>query len=50
LKILALRRKAERALGPRFDVREFHEQIVGSGPLPLTVLETKIQRWLSTRR
>ncbi|HET7204722.1 MAG TPA: DUF885 domain-containing protein [Steroidobacteraceae bacterium] len=48
LKILELRREAERRLGARFDVREFHEQVVGSGSLPLTVLESKIDHWLSS--
>ena len=50
LKILALRRKAEQRLGARFDIREFHEQVVGSGSLPLDVLEAKLERWMSTRR
>jgi uncharacterized protein (DUF885 family) len=47
LKILELRRKAQQALGPRFDIREFHEQVVGSGSLPLPVLEMKIDRWIA---
>jgi uncharacterized protein (DUF885 family) len=47
LKILELRRRAEQKLGPRFDQREFHEQVVGSGSLPLPVLEAKIDRWIA---
>jgi uncharacterized protein (DUF885 family) len=50
LKILELRRRAQEQLGPRFDVREFHSQVVGSGPLPLPVLEAKIDRWISASR
>jgi uncharacterized protein (DUF885 family) len=47
LKILELRERARQKLGPRFDLREFHEQVVGSGSLPLTVLEAKIDRWIA---
>ncbi|HEX6572987.1 MAG TPA: DUF885 domain-containing protein [Steroidobacteraceae bacterium] len=49
LKLLALRRKAEQRLGARFDIREFHEQVVGSGSLPLDVLEAKLERWMASR-
>ena len=48
LRILELRREAQAKLGGRFDVREFHEQVVGSGSLPLPVLEAKVRRWIST--
>lgn len=47
LKMKALRRKAEAALGDRFDVRAFHAQVLGSGGLPLTVLEKKIDAWIA---
>jgi uncharacterized protein (DUF885 family) len=50
LKIQELRRRAQGALGPRFDVRAFHEQVVGSGSLPLAVLETKIDRWIASQQ
>ena len=50
LKILELRRRAEQRLGARFDLREFHEQVIGSGILPLSVLETRINRWIEARR
>jgi uncharacterized protein (DUF885 family) len=46
LRILALRREAQAKLGERFDLREFHEQVVGSGSLPLPVLEAKVRRWI----
>jgi uncharacterized protein (DUF885 family) len=46
LEILRLRRLAAQKLGVRFDVREFHSQVLGSGSVPLPVLEAKIERWL----
>ncbi|HSW34051.1 MAG TPA: DUF885 family protein, partial [Steroidobacteraceae bacterium] len=49
LKILELRRRAQQRLGPRFDVREFHEQVIAGGSLPLDVLEAKIDRWIATQ-
>ncbi len=48
--IQRLRRKAEAALGTRFDIRAFHEQVLGSGALPLAVLEAKIDRWIVATR
>jgi len=48
LRILELRGEAQAKLGERFDLREFHEQVVGSGSLPLPVLEAKVRRWTST--
>jgi uncharacterized protein (DUF885 family) len=50
LKIQALRERAERELGPRFDIREFHEQVLMTGALPLAVLESKIDRWIATKK
>jgi uncharacterized protein (DUF885 family) len=47
LKIRELRNRAEEALGDRFDVREFHNQILTTGALPLIVLEAKIDRWIA---
>jgi uncharacterized protein (DUF885 family) len=46
LKILELRARAEHALGAEFDIREFHNQVLGSGSLPLAVLEEKIDHWI----
>ena len=48
LTIQRLRKKAEAALGTRFDIRAFHEQVLSSGALPLPVLEAKIDRWIGS--
>ncbi len=49
LKIQALRAEAEKALGAAFDVRAFHDQILGSGALPLSVLETETRAWIAAQ-
>jgi uncharacterized protein (DUF885 family) len=49
LKIQALRAEAEKALGDRFDIRAFHDQILGSGALPLSVLETETRAWIAAQ-
>ncbi len=48
--IQRLRRKGEQALGRRFDIRAFHEQVLGSGALPLPVLEAKIDEWIAANK
>ncbi len=50
LKILELRARAERELGDRFDIRDFHDQVLNTGSLPLAVLERKIDSWIAARR
>ena len=50
LKIRELRTRAEKALGPKFDVRDFHTQVLMSGALPMAVLEKKIDDWIAARR
>lgn len=50
LTIQRLRRKAQEALGAKFDIRAFHDQILGSGALPLPILEAKLDRWLAASR
>lgn len=50
LKILELREKAKTALGPKFDIRAFHDQVVDSGALPLDVLTARIDAWIASRK
>jgi uncharacterized protein (DUF885 family) len=46
LKIRELRTYATRELGDKFDVRAFHDQVLGNGSLPLDVLEQRIEDWV----
>ena len=50
LKIKELRARAEAALGEKFDIREFHKAVLEDGSLPLSVLEAKIDRWISAQK
>ena len=50
LKILELRARAQQQLGPQFDIREFHDQVVDSGALPLDVLEQQINTWIAQKK
>ena len=50
LTIQRLRDKAQAQLGPRFDIRSFHEEVLGSGALPLPILEAKIDGWIAASR
>ncbi|WP_295495561.1 DUF885 domain-containing protein [Sphingorhabdus sp. EL138] len=50
LTIMRLKDKAKTQLGKKFDVREFHNQVLNTGALPLTVLEKKIDDWISTSK
>jgi uncharacterized protein (DUF885 family) len=50
LKILQLRERAREQLGPRFDIRAFHTQVLGEGSMPLRMLEAKIDRWIAAQR
>ena len=47
LKILALRARAKQALGDQFDIRAFHDEILGGGALPLDVLEERVNDWIA---
>ena len=48
LKILELRDRAQKALGDKFDIRAFHDQVLDAGALPLDVLEHRIDAWIAT--
>ena len=50
LTIQRLRKKAQDELGPKFDIREFHSQVLDSGALPLSILEAKIDRWIAAKK
>ena len=50
LKIQELRKRAQDQLGPRFDIREFHAEVLKDGAVPLSVLEAKIDRWIASRK
>lgn len=47
LKILELRERAQKALGSRFDIRAFHDEVLGGGYMPLAVLEERIDAWIA---
>jgi uncharacterized protein (DUF885 family) len=47
LKILELRERATRALGGRFDIRAFHDTVLGGGALPLAILERRVDDWIA---
>ncbi|MEK7775494.1 MAG: DUF885 domain-containing protein [Candidatus Zixiibacteriota bacterium] len=49
LKILELRKRAEKAMGTSFDIRAFHDRVLESGCIPLNVLEAKIDAWIASQ-
>jgi len=49
IEVRALRAKAEQALGPRFNVREFHDALLENGGIPLSVLRSNIEAWISAQ-
>jgi uncharacterized protein (DUF885 family) len=50
LKIMELRHKAEQELGAKFDIRAFHDLLIGSGSLPLPILERRVNEWIAARK
>jgi uncharacterized protein (DUF885 family) len=50
LKIVELKERAQKALGKRFDIRRFHDTVLGAGALPLDVLEQRIDRWIAAEK
>src|SRR6266567_1648894 len=49
LEILKLREEARQKLGNKFDLRAFHDEVVGSGPLPLDVLHSQVEEWMAAQ-
>ncbi|MFZ6871238.1 DUF885 domain-containing protein [Undibacterium sp. Di27W] len=50
LKIIELRKKADAALGTKFDLRAFHDHLLNAGPLPLDMLEQHVQTWINKQQ
>jgi uncharacterized protein (DUF885 family) len=50
LEIKALRRYATQELGPRFDIRTFHDQVLSQGALPLDILDTRVRAWVAAQK
>ena len=50
MKILELRERAKVTLGDRFDIRKFHDQLLGAGSIPLDALENRMDVWLTLQQ
>ena len=50
LKILELRQKVQAALGPKFQLKDFHDVVIDSGALPMDVLEKQVDRWIAEKK
>ena len=50
LKIMELKAKARAALGQKFDIRKFHNALIDDGPMPLDLLEQRIDEWINTQQ
>lgn len=50
LKILELRDKARKAMGPKFDIREFHEVVLANGAVPLGLLEQQVDAYIASKK
>jgi uncharacterized protein (DUF885 family) len=50
LKILELRARAQKELGPGYDLRAFHDAVLGAGALPLNVLEARVDGWIAREK
>jgi uncharacterized protein (DUF885 family) len=50
LKIIELRDRAKTALGPKFDIKAFHDVVLDSGALPLDILEKQVDEWIATQK
>lgn len=50
MEILSLRAKAQKDLGAKFDIRAFHDEVLGSGALPMDVLERRVSSWIAAQK
>ncbi len=50
LKILELRERAKTALGPKFDIKAFHDEVLDSGALPMDVLDQRVNDWIAAQK
>jgi len=50
LKIIALREKAKQELGEKFDIRDFHDQVLKNGSMPIFLLESQIDQWIASKK
>jgi len=50
IRMQELRRKAEQELGDKFDIRGFHDTVLGGGSLPLDLLERRVDRWIAEKK
>ena len=49
IKILDLRELAKDKLGDKFDIREYHDVVIASGPVPLNILEERVEAWVASK-
>ena len=50
MEILGLREQAKKELGPKYDIKSFHDEILSAGPLPLEVLHTRVTSWIAKQK
>ena len=50
MEILSLREQAQKELGANYDIKSFHDEILGAGPLPLEALHTRVTAWVAARK
>ena len=50
LKIMELRQRAEQQLGPKFDIKGFHDLLIASGSQPLSILERRVDEWIAAKK
>jgi uncharacterized protein (DUF885 family) len=49
-KILELRDNAKKQLGPKFDLKAFHDVVLTGGSMPMALLERRVQQWIDTQK